>query len=351
MIRSLLGMAAATTMLCAGLSIPASADDAKRVFRDGLPAKYAKRVEAFRSGFLALDNSDAAKGVYDTAEMWGPEITKLRVCFFEGSKETRAAIAKIATEWADKEMGVTLDFGKMSNPRMCDANSNRPNHIRVGFRQPGYWSTVGQGSVIYAKPEEQSMNFEDFDKIPADQLATVYDGYAKGTIVHEFGHAMGFQHEHQSPAGNCDAEYDWSHIYEYMAGPPNNWPKEQVDYNMRMATQPTLMMTNFDPEFGDALCLSGRFLQERRAVSLLPRTAEQQHLPVRSRDGELHVSERSGSSQATLCPEPRGLPGRSRQEQIRRRLNEGSPAGLYGNVLRPEAVGMKMAPGSPGATL
>jgi hypothetical protein len=33
-----------------------------------------------------------------------------------------------------------------------------------------------------------------------------------------------------------------------MAGPPNNWPKEQVDFNMRMATQRTLMMTDFDPD-------------------------------------------------------------------------------------------------------
>jgi len=33
-----------------------------------------------------------------------------------------------------------------------------------------------------------------------------------------------------------------------MEGPPNNWPKSQVDFNMKMATRPTLMMTNFDPD-------------------------------------------------------------------------------------------------------
>lgn len=249
MIRTLLSMAAATTMLVAGFAMPASAGTNKLIFRDGLPTTYAKRAAAFRSGFLALDNnSDAAKGVYDQAELWGPEILKMRVCFFEGSKATRAAVAKIASRWAHKEMGITLDFGNMNSPRTCEPGKGKPNHIRIGFSQPGYWSTVGQGSVIYAKQEEQSMNLEGFDKLPADQLDTVYDGYAKGTIIHEFGHALGFQHEHQSPAGNCEAEYDWSHIYEYMAGPPNNWPKEQVDYNMRQATQPTLMMTNFDPD-------------------------------------------------------------------------------------------------------
>ncbi|MBL8905422.1 MAG: hypothetical protein JNM20_01980 [Rhizobiales bacterium] len=248
MIRSLLGMAAATTMLVAGFAMPASAGTNKLIFRDGLPVAYAKRIEAFRSGFLALDNnSEAAKGVYDTAEMWGPEITRLRVCFFEGNKATRAAVAKIANRWAHKEMGITLDFGNMNNPRTCEPGKGKPSHIRIGFSQPGYWSFVGQGSMVYAKQDEQSMNLEGFDKFPPDQLETAYDGYIKGTIIHEFGHALGFQHEHQSPAGNCEAEYDWSHIYEYMAGPPNNWPKEQVDFNMRMATQRTLMMTDFDP--------------------------------------------------------------------------------------------------------
>ena len=65
-------------------------------------------------------------------------------------------------------------------------------------------------------------------------------------VLHEFGHALGFHHEHQNPVAACEDEFDWDHIYTYLGGPPNNWPKEQVDSNMRRLDQSGLVADQFD---------------------------------------------------------------------------------------------------------
>ena len=50
-----------------------------------------------------------------------------------------------------------------------------------------------------------------------------------GTILHEFGHALGCIHEHQSPA----IALDWNKpkVYEEMEK-SQNWSKEKVDHNV-----------------------------------------------------------------------------------------------------------------------
>lgn len=51
-------------------------------------------------------------------------------------------------------------------------------------------------------------------------------------MLHEWGHALGLHHEHQSPAGGCDTEYDWPKLYAYYL---NNygWQSDRVDKNLR----------------------------------------------------------------------------------------------------------------------
>ena len=52
---------------------------------------------------------------------------------------------------------------------------------------------------------------------------------------HEFGHALGLHHEHQSPATTCNEEFDWDYIYKAFGEPPDGWDKQTVDNNMRNA--------------------------------------------------------------------------------------------------------------------
>jgi hypothetical protein len=237
----------AATLCMTGLALgETSVMEVKQQQLDGLPQNLWKRIQEHQKAVESLDDSEAAKGVYSTIWLWPPTYPKLRVCFFGGPQLARQLIAKTAKEWESSEMGIKLDFGDMNDPRLCGQGDGRENQIRVSFDKPGYWSQLGQFSVVYTKQEEASMNFEGLDKIESGQT---YNNYAFGTIRHEFGHALGLYHEHQSPESHCDQEFNWNYVYEYLKGPPNNWPQEQIDFNLRPLdpTQvPGVMVTDFD---------------------------------------------------------------------------------------------------------
>lgn len=133
-----------------------------------------------------------------------------------------------------------FDFGDMDDPRICDPQDGSINHIRVGYDQVGYWSMVGQDSIHLAPQTKKSMNLEAFDVDPPDQVEF------RRVVLHEFGHALGLQHEHQNPMSQCESEFDWDRLYRYFEGPPNYWNKELVDFNMRKIHEPGLAAEEFD---------------------------------------------------------------------------------------------------------
>jgi hypothetical protein len=71
------------------------------------------------------------------------------------------------------------------------------------------------------------------------------DGEYSRVVIHEFGHALGCIHEHQSPAANIP--WDKEAVYRYYAGPPNNWTRAQVDLNLfQRYSQSSMQFTEFD---------------------------------------------------------------------------------------------------------
>src|SRR5690349_11718062 len=87
---------------------------------------------------------------------------------------------------------------------------------------------------------------------------TTPDDEYQRVVLHEFGHALACIHEHQRPAG--DLHWNKEKVYQYYAGSPNFWSKEDVDRNIfdRYSREETnftrldptsIMMYQFPKEF------------------------------------------------------------------------------------------------------
>jgi hypothetical protein len=208
---------------------------------EALPDQLARRVQSQKDmlrQYGLADPDKTSKGVINALKIWTTNYPEIKVCFFSGSQELRSRIAKIAMEWKSAVPGVPLDFGDLDNPRLC--KTGEVNHVRVGFEFTGYWSLVGQDGIKFASQNQQSMNFEGFDTSPPD------DAEFHEVVLHEFGHAIGLEHEHQNPLSKCKDEFDWDKIYIWLAGPPNNWSKEKTDFNMGVLNTSGLLASAFD---------------------------------------------------------------------------------------------------------
>lgn len=147
---------------------------------------------------------------------------QIRVCFYSGDAALRAHILGVAAEWFKY---ANLKFDPTKAP---DCVAGDTSEIRIGFSEPGYWSYIGSDSLNphLVKNNLPSMNFSGFD------FQSIDEPRFSGVVLHEFGHAIGFHHEHQSPGTSCDAEYDWDKLYAYY-DQQYHWKKKMVDDNVR----------------------------------------------------------------------------------------------------------------------
>ena len=141
-----------------------------------------------------------ASGV--TRKLWHKRT--LNVCFMEKSfrEDEVFEYANIWTQYCG------IEFKKVDSPIGSD--------IRIGFNNnDGAWSYVGTDCL----------------GIPSTELTMNLGFIDRATVLHEFGHALGLIHEHQSPAkGN----FKWNkpEVIKSLEGPPNNWDMETIQSNM-----------------------------------------------------------------------------------------------------------------------
>jgi Astacin (Peptidase family M12A) len=243
---SIVATALATALAAALAASAASAGDppfSARIGRDFMPDAFRAEQAEVMALMKTLASDEASRGAFYPLFVWPPSIKKLKVCFFGGSEEARAAIRELASDWEQPDNSLRFDWGK-NGYRDCEkVTQKRLIHIRVGFAEPGYFSAIGTMSGFRPDTTELSMNLEGLgDKSAAE----IKEGWTGGTVRHEFGHAIGLIHEHQSPKADCEKDFDWDKIYEAASKPPNEWPKDKVDSNMRQWTDPDLFTTKFD---------------------------------------------------------------------------------------------------------
>lgn len=182
----------------------------------------------------ALFRAMAPDWVVDRIRYW-QTTDPLEVCFYGGTPALRKRIKDAAVAWQIPGTSIRFDFGQVPGLRTCDGVTRHP--IRIGFRGREYRSDIGQEST--ARPAHKaSMNFPDWD------IRQVSDDEMQQIVAHEFGHALGFHHEHQNPWSKCESELDWNRIPALVA--PYGWEDVQIKKNLKALHTDDVSTSGFD---------------------------------------------------------------------------------------------------------
>lgn len=150
----------------------------------------------------------------------------LRVKFLGGTSSIHEKIKEYAGVWE-----------QYANIHFTFVNSGDAE-IRIAFQSGGSWSHIGTNSLTIPQ-SDPSMNFGWFD------TTTSEDDFSS-TILHEFGHALGCIHEHQSPAATL--KWDKPVVYkEYLKS--QRWNADDVNKNVfQRYDQQTITNSDYDAD-------------------------------------------------------------------------------------------------------
>jgi hypothetical protein len=174
-----------------------------------------------------------AAAILSTRSKW-VNGTVLHYCFFGGGshfsvpKVQAAAIRDAFAKW--KAVGIGLKFQEVN--QLSEAE------VRVGY-------SAADGSSASAVGREVL-------QVPLNEPTTVYGWdlttpYGRGTALHELGHVIGMEHEHQNPFAGI--KWHEQAVYDALAKPPNNWDHNTTYHNiLEKLTPQQVQGSTWDPD-------------------------------------------------------------------------------------------------------
>jgi hypothetical protein len=160
------------------------------------------RVRTVRS------DGPVARMAVEVNKRWEPG-KRLKIRFLDGDGSVQERVANVAQQW-EQHANIKLDFGAHADAL-----------IRISFTREGSWSAVGT-DVRFFRANEPTMNYGWLTPSSTDAE------YSR-VVLHEFGHALGAIHEHQSPGAGV-IPWDKEAVYAYYAG--QGWSPSRVDHNL-----------------------------------------------------------------------------------------------------------------------
>ncbi|MBC7686549.1 MAG: hypothetical protein H7211_00040 [Aquabacterium sp.] len=148
---------------------------------------------------------------------------------WQGTPEQMDVVRKAFGLW--KKLGIGLNFEEVKNREDAE--------VRIGFMEDdGSWSFVGR-EVLNIKVNERTMNF-------GWNIAVSDPHNGIGTAVHEIGHTLGMQHEHQNPFSGI--VWDEEAVYASLGAPPNSWNRDTTFQNIiKKLDKKEVNGSNWDP--------------------------------------------------------------------------------------------------------
>ena len=212
--------------ICFERIIP-DAQDAEQHVRRALRSEM---VAAAGRKLQAHEVAQVARMALVASKRWGSGFV-VRCRFMDGSAKMQKKVRTLCKEW-EKFAKVTIKFV-----------TRDPAEVRISFyADDGSWSAVGRDALnrSYFPVHQPTMNFGWV----RDDSDAVED---RAVILHEFGHALGCIHEHQSPT--FDRKWNKDAVYKYFQGPPNFWDKDGIDSIVLQKYSPRgILSSAFDPK-------------------------------------------------------------------------------------------------------